>query len=155
MTLTSHETTAPVTVTETQEAVVPTDIPVLEMVQPMIGFPEQQHFALARLDDDGDICDLRAVDGSGLSFVVVPPHLFFADYSPEIDDETVALLGLESEQDLLTLVVVTFGESIGDATANLLAPVLINHHTRRAAQVLLHEDLPLRAPIAPAQDVEA
>ena len=151
MTLTSVETTA----TETQEAPVPTDIPVLEMAQPMIGFPEQKHFALARLDDDGVICDLRAVDGSDLSFIVVPPHLFFDDYTPEIDDVTAALLGLESEQDLLTLVVVTFGEELGDATANLLAPLLINHQTRRAAQVLLHEDLPLRAPIVPAQDVEA
>ncbi|MGZ4494294.1 MAG: flagellar assembly protein FliW [Nocardioides sp.] len=126
----------------------PTDIPVLEMVSPMVGFPEQRHFALARLDDTGVVCDLRSLENPDLSFVVVPPHMFFSDYHPEVDDEVVRALGIESADDLVTLVVVTLGEQPGDATANLLAPVLINHHTRRAAQVLLADaDLPLRAPL--------
>lgn len=127
-----------------------TDLPVLEMVQPMLGFPEQRRFALARLDDDGTICDLRSLETPDLSFVVVPPSLFFDGYHPEVDDEVVALLGLESEQDLVTLVVVTIGDSPADATANLLAPVLINHTNRRAAQVILNEDLPLQARLTPA-----
>ena len=53
---------------------------------------------------------------------------------------------MEHEDDLLTLVVVTLGESAEDATANLLAPVLVNHRTRRAAQVVLDDlDLPIKA----------
>ena len=137
------------TMARKQEAdAVPTDIPVLEMVSPMVGFPEQRHFALARLDETGTVCDLRSLEDPELSFVVVPPHLFFSDYHPEVDDEVVRTLGIESADDLVTLVVVTLGKEPGDATANLLAPVLINHHTRRAAQVLLSDvDLPLRAPL--------
>lgn len=130
---------------------VTSDIPVLEMVQPMIGFPESRKFALARLDDTGVICDLRSLEEPDLSFVVVPPSMFFEGYAPEIDDETARELGVESEDDVVTLVVVTLGDGPGDATANLLAPVLINHHTRRAAQVLLADaSLPLRAPLTPS-----
>jgi flagellar assembly factor FliW len=60
----------------------------------------------------------------------------------------VADLGLEDDSDLVTLVVVTLGARAEDATANLMAPVLVNHRTRKAVQVLLDDaDLPLRAPL--------
>ena len=127
------------------------DLPVLEMVQPMAGFPDQRRFALARLDDTGLVCDLHSLDDPGLRFVVVPPTTFFADYAPEIGDSVVTELGVESEDDVLALVVVTLGDRPEDATANLMAPVLVNHRTRRAGQFLLDDaDLPLRAPLASA-----
>jgi flagellar assembly factor FliW len=126
------------------------DVPVLEMVQPMAGFPDRRRFALSRLDESGTVCDLYCVDDPQLRFVVVPPAPFFADYTPEIDDSITAELGVESEDDLLALLVVTLGDTPESATANLLAPFLVNHRTRRAGQFLLDDlDLPLRAPLAP------
>lgn len=131
---------------------VPGDIPVLEMVRPMVGFPERRRFALARLDESGVVCDLRSLDDD-LSFVVVPPGMFFSDYTPEVDDDLVAELGVETEDDVLLLTVVTLGDDPSTATANLLAPVVVNHRTRRAAQVILDDAaLPLRAPLTPARD---
>jgi flagellar assembly factor FliW len=126
-------------------------IPVLQMVQPLAGFPDDRRFALARLDDTGLVCDLRSLDDPDLSFVVVPPASFFADYSPEIDESVTAELGIEDESDLLALVVVTLGDTPDSATANLLAPVLVNHRTQRAGQYLLSDlDLPMRAPLSSA-----
>ena len=125
------------------------DLTVLEMVQPMVGFPDHRRFALTRLDESGLVCDLRAVDDE-LRFVVVPPVAFFTDYAPEIDDSVVDQLGIESADDVVVLLVVTLGETLESATANLMAPVLVNHRTRRAGQFLLDDvDLPLRAPLAP------
>lgn len=126
------------------------DVPVLEMVAPMLGFPEHRRFALAALDEEGAIYDLRSLEDAELRFVVVPPVLFFSGYSPEIDDATAALLQAEEADDLLALVVVTLGEGLSDATANLLAPVVVNHRKRLAAQVVLDDvDLALRAPLVP------
>ncbi|MGA9747325.1 MAG: flagellar assembly protein FliW [Nocardioides sp.] len=140
------ETGATTAVTTQQAMDNTTELPVLEMVHPFVGFPDHHRFALARLDDDGTVCDLRSVDDPTVSFVVVPPHLFFPDYGPEVNDATVSELGVEHEDDLLTLVVVTLGSSAQDATANLLAPLLVNHRTRRAAQVVLDDmDLPIKA----------
>ncbi len=131
------------------------DIPVLEMVRPMVGFPELRRFALARLDEAGVVCDLRSLD-EDLRFVVVPPAMFFSDYAPEVDDDLVTALGADGEDDLLLLAVVTLGTEPGDATANLMAPVVVNHRTRRAAQVVLDDpDLPLRAPLTPVRHAGA
>jgi flagellar assembly factor FliW len=128
----------------------PTDLPVLEMVQPLQGFPGMRHFALSRLDDSGLVCDLRSLEDPELRFVVVPSAPFFADYAPEIDDAVVADLGVETAEDLIALLVVTLGPTPDSATANLLAPVLVNHRTRRAGQYLLDDaDLPMRAPLSP------
>lgn len=130
------------------EAVVREEIPVLELVEPLPGFPEHRRFALARLDDTGVLCALRSLDDPGLRFLVVPPGAFFAEYAPEIDDQTVAALEIDSADDVLPLVMVTPGDSARSATANLLAPVVVNHRTRRAAQVVLGDaTLPLRAPL--------
>ncbi|HSE08505.1 MAG TPA: flagellar assembly protein FliW, partial [Nocardioidaceae bacterium] len=59
-------------------------------------------------------------------------------------------LEAETADDLVALVVVTLGEGLADATANLLAPVLVNPSRRLAAQVVLDDaELPLRTPLVP------
>lgn len=151
--MTTMTVTTTVQPQETEQ--VSADLPVLEMVRPMVGFPEQRRFALARLDGEGVVCDLRCLDDE-LSFVVVPPAMFFDDYAPEVDDELVEELGAQSEEDLLVLSVVTLGDDPTQATVNLMAPIIVNHRTRRAAQVLLDDaTLPLRAPLTPARHATA
>lgn len=126
------------------------DIPVLTMVGPMLGFPDHDRFALRRLDESGTICDLHSLDDETLRFVVVPPGLFFPDYTPEITDTTAAQLDARTAEELVALVVVTLGAGLADATANLLAPLLLNPDKRLAAQVVLDDAaLPLRAPLVP------
>jgi flagellar assembly factor FliW len=47
------------------------------------------------------------------------------------------------------LVVVTVDPDVGGATANLLAPIVVNARTRQAAQVILSgSDWPVRAAVA-------
>ncbi len=121
------------------------EIPLITMVEPMPGFPATRGFALVRLDESGVLCALRCVDAPGLRFLVVPPAAFFDDYAPVVDEQVLSLLGAQSPDDLLVLTVVTPGERAEDATANLLAPILVNAVNRRACQVILNEDLPVRA----------
>ncbi|GAA4115989.1 flagellar assembly protein FliW [Nocardioides fonticola] len=126
----------------------PDDVPVIEFVHPMPGFDELVRFALVQLDDDGVLCALRSVEDPDVRFLVVPPHLFFPDYAPVLDDETVAELGIESADDVVLLVVLNATESLADTTANLLAPIVVNTAGRRAAQVILADtELPIRAPL--------
>ena len=126
------------------------DVPVIEMVAPMPGFPDHQRFALVKLDDAGVLCSLQSVEDPELRFLVVPPAVFFPDYAPVIDDATVASLGIASADDAMVLLVVNPGEGAGAATANLLAPVVVNLATRQGGQVVLDEDLPIRAPLLAA-----
>ncbi|WP_331272280.1 flagellar assembly protein FliW [Motilibacter aurantiacus] len=125
------------------------ELPSLEFPSGLPGFPEARHFALVRLDDAGTAYSLRSLEHEELRFVVMPPGLFFPDYAPEIDDEAATELGLDAAEDALVLLVVTPGETVEQATVNLMAPVVVNLRSHRATQVVLTgSDLPLRAPLA-------
>ncbi|MCL8027648.1 flagellar assembly protein FliW [Nocardioides bruguierae] len=111
---------------------------VISLVRPLPGFPGHHRFTLEALDDAGVLSALRSVEDE-TRFLVVPPHTFFPDYAPVVDDTTQAELGLETAEDVLLLVVLTPGESLAGTTANLLAPVVVNRHTLAAAQVILDD----------------
>ncbi len=124
------------------------DIPVIELVHPMPGFPDARRFALVELDDTGVLCALRSIEDPDLRFLVVPPHAFFPDYAPVVDDDTVADLAIESADEVLVLVVLTAGDTLASTTANLLAPLLLNTRTQQACQVVLDDlTLPISAPV--------
>ena len=125
-----------------------TQLPELIMSGGLAGFPDAERYALVEVPDASPLFLLRSLDQEGLEFVVVPPGVFFPDYAPELDDASAERLGLTDAADALLLVVITVGSGAADATANLLAPVVINQRTSRAAQVILQGDWPLRAPLA-------
>ncbi len=127
------------------------ELPVIDLVRPMPGFPEDRRFALVDLDGSGGLCSMRSLDHEELRFLVAPPGLFFPDYAPEIDDDAVADLDIDSADDVMVLVVLNAGESLLTSTANLLAPVVLNTANRRACQVVLEDaDHPVSAPLVAA-----
>ena len=130
------------------DSVTNSDLPVIELVEPMPGFPDLHKFALVQLDDAGRLSSLASLERTGLRFLVAPPAPFFPDYVPEVSDDVAASLGIDGAEDVLLLVVLNAGRSLSETTANLAAPVLINTANRRAAQVILDQPgLPVDAPL--------
>ena len=124
------------------------DIPTIELVHPLPGFPDKRRFALVQLDDDGVLCQLRSLEDPSLRFLVMSPVPFFPDYAPEVGDEVLEDLQIASSDDAIVLLVLNAGETIDTTTANLMAPVVVNTVTLRASQVILDDPtLPLAAPL--------
>jgi flagellar assembly factor FliW len=124
------------------------ELPVIDLVHPMPGFPDDLRFALVDLDGTGQLCSLTSLDHEELRFLVAPPATFFPDYAVDIDDATVADLDITSVEDVMVLVVLNPGESLITSTANLKAPVVLNTANRRACQVIVDDaELPISAPL--------
>ena len=124
------------------------EIPAIELVHAMPGFPGVTRFALVQVDQDGVLCQLRSLDDPSLRFLVMPPAPFFPDYAPVVSDDVVADLGIISADDVIVLLVLNAGTSLATTTANLMAPVVVNTTTLRASQVILDDPtLPLAAPL--------
>jgi flagellar assembly factor FliW len=121
------------------DAMADAELPELSFASGLPGFPDARRFVLVRLGDDlSPFSVLRGLDdGVDLEFVVTHPGLFFPDYAPEIDDDTADRLELKSADDALLLVIVTVTDPVGASTANLLGPIVVNRHTRAAAQAVL------------------
>jgi flagellar assembly factor FliW len=126
----------------------PTEVPTIEFVSAIPGFPGHHSFVLVRLGDEGTLYALTSLNDPELRFLVIAPGMFFPEYAPEIDDEALNLLDVSSTEELIVFLVVTAGASLADATANLMAPIIVDQSTRRAVQVVLTgSGLPVRAPL--------
>ncbi len=115
---------------------------------PIPGFEDERDFTVSALDAHGVLYALRSAKTPGLRFVVAAPGRFFPEYAPLLDASDVSALGVDDDDEVLLLVIVTVTNGISDATANLLAPIVIAADRGTALQLVLADvDLPLRAPL--------
>jgi flagellar assembly factor FliW len=116
----------------------------LHFIEPLPGF-DNEDYTLAPIDEHGLLYSLRSVDAPAVRFVLAATPAFFPDYLPPLAGALAEPLGSD-EVDLL--VILTVGQGLQDATANLRAPVAIARSTRRAVQVILDDDtLSMRQPL--------
>src|ERR1051325_4487857 len=85
------------------------ELPVLEFVAPMPGFPAHRRFVLVQTDEAGLLYSLTSIDTPELRFLVVPPAPFFPDYAVDVDDDAIEALGAPDAGELLVLLVVYRG----------------------------------------------
>ncbi len=119
---------------------------VLDLVEPLPGLPDTA-YALEPLDEIGFLFALRGEHGTRL--FAISPGLVFPDYAPTIPAAALdAVCGAGSEPAYVLLAVVHPGPGERLApTADLLAPIVVDCAGGRALQVVLDDDLPLRAPL--------
>lgn len=123
------------------------DAAVLRFADGIPGFADAHRFVLSDLTEDGIFQLLTCVDDPELSLVVASPWLFFPDYAPDLSASDQRVLGIESSDDVVLFCSVTVPDDTDDLLVNLKAPFVTNARTREARQVVLDEDLPLRAPV--------
>jgi flagellar assembly factor FliW len=123
----------------------------LEFVEPMPGFDQENSYALSAIDPNGLLFSMRSVREPELRFVLTPSGTFFDDYRPELAPVVTDALGASGPDDVELLLVLTIAEGLADATANLRAPIVVAPGTGRAMQVVLDDDsLPMRRPLVEA-----
>ena len=115
-------------------------------VAPLPGLPGHRDYSLDGLDDEGILFALRSLADPAVRLFVVRPEAFFDGYAPDVQAETRAALALGETDEPLLLVVVHPATGEAPATANLLAPLMVNPATGAASQVVL-DGWPLRAPL--------
>jgi flagellar assembly factor FliW len=116
----------------------------------LVGFEQWQRFALIELPDS-PVKWVQCLEEEGLSLPVIEPFLVVKDYDFEIPDADVRVLRLTRPEDAHVLVVLTIRDDPEHATANLLAPIVINRAARRGRQLVLQGDqYSLRHPVFPA-----
>jgi flagellar assembly factor FliW len=113
------------------------------------GFADAHGFMLSDLTDDGVFQMLTCVEDPELSLVVASPWLFFPSYTPDLPEGDRRVLGIEQPEDAVLFCSVVADEDEDVLMLNLRAPFVANAHTLVARQVVLDEDLPLRAPVVP------
>lgn len=109
----------------------------LHLTEPLPGIGGSTTYRLEPVEDAPSLFTLRSQDGPPVRLFVVDPDAYFEGYAPTLPPGV----------DRCVLVVVHPPTADAPATANLLAPLVVEVGTGSAQQVVLDEDWPLRAPL--------
>lgn len=116
----------------------------------IIGFPDMKKFTLI-FDEEKEgrpsISWLQSMDEPEIAFPVMDPLFVCETYNPSVEDELLKNLGTIKEDNLYVLVTVTVPQNIKELAVNLKAPIVINTDTRKASQIIVEDDLPVRCRI--------
>lgn len=102
------------------------------------GFEEETRFVLVQLPDQHPLVYIQSGTRPELCFLALPILTIDAGYQLELAPEDAAVIGTSQApaigQDVLCLALITTHPD--GATANLLAPLVVNLHSRIAAQCI-------------------
>ncbi|HOO80320.1 MAG TPA: flagellar assembly protein FliW [Lachnospiraceae bacterium] len=111
----------------------------------IVGFPELVDFALIHDADQGEqggIRWLQSVQEPNFAMPVIDPLVVKNDYNPVVDDNL--LKAIDSVDNVLVLVTITVPSDLTKMSVNLKAPFVINVDGKKACQVILEEEYPVK-----------
>ena len=131
----------------------PTDAKVVEtgtelyFASGLLGFELNKQFKLVTDPELSPYQWLKGMDADQ-SFLVIPPSYVVENYSIDLADEDVALLGLENPIDAVVINIATWHMD-KSVTVNLKGPIVFNKNTSAARQVVPRNaaDLSLAHPV--------
>lgn len=99
-------------------------------------FEDQRQFVFLPFDDRGIFFYMQSVTDTELCLVVCDPFCFFPEYQIDLGDHECEQLGIEDVSDVALFAILTIPDDFREATANLLAPVVINIKTNLGLQYI-------------------
>jgi flagellar assembly factor FliW len=118
----------------------------LTLAEPLPGLAPAVDYRLSEIDRAPGLFALESADPAGIRLHVISAAAYLPGYAPELPAETLATIGAPADPELL--VVTTLVD--GAPWVNLLAPIVVDPTTGRAAQVILEADYPVRVALAAA-----
>lgn len=101
----------------------------------LLGFERFKDYVLLADPAEDPFMWLQVVNDPTLAFLVLSPLPLFPEYKPEITEDDVKFLGLQSDADTAVLSIVTL-RGPNEATVNLKGPIVVNRRTLVAKQVI-------------------
>lgn len=103
----------------------------------VLGFPDQQRYALIQTAEASCFYWLQAVDRADLAFVVCDPRLFVPDYVVPVKMDELSQIGVAEPTSAQVFTIVNKVDNI--LTGNLQGPLVINVETREGRQLVLSD----------------
>lgn len=112
---------------------------IYEMASPILGFDAEDKFVLVEHNkENSNFKWFQSMKTPSLAFVLTMAGFFGIDYTIELPDDIATLLDVKSADDVLVFnIAVIPTDNPKAATINLMAPIIFNINTNKAAQAVL------------------
>jgi flagellar assembly factor FliW len=118
------------------------DVPedkVIDFKEGLPGFPQVHRFAIVELDELKPFRYLQALDDPPIALYIINPFVVDPTYEFRLTDSDMEDIQSPNPSELAVYAVATIPEDPGEATLNLMAPIVINDRERCGKQVILME----------------
>ena len=121
----------------------------------LVGLPRHTRYVVFDVEQASGYQWLQSLDEASLAVVIIHADFIQPDFHAQLTEESVMDLDIKQDDQVEIVVIVSIPANRPDqATANLRAPIVVNLRTRVGKQIILHESIPLQAPLfAQEQDV--
>ena len=121
---------------------------VVRFVRPIVGFDALGEYGIIEDPETKPLLWLQSVESPQVLFPLVDLSLIADGYAVELDDETVAELGVERAEDARLLGILTLSPDPASISVNLRAPIVWNTRGATALQLVLQDpEIPLHHPV--------
>lgn len=126
-------------VTKNNETVDVSEEQLLSLPEGLLGFESLTKYALVDCEYEPFIW-LQSIEDKNLAFLIVDPFLISSNYETDIDDSTLAKIGIKKPEDIIIMTIVTIPSDGGPVTANFQGPLVINKANKKCIQVVLNDN---------------
>lgn len=103
------------------------------------GFEKLRCFCILPVEGTDNMQWLQAVEEPAVALLVIDPFKYFRGYTCNVPDRYIEELDIRDPTEALVLTTITVPrDNPAAATANLVAPIVINTRLRQARQVILN-----------------
>ena len=105
----------------------------------MLGLPNYKQYVAIESASMKPFLRLQCIDEPSIGFLTIDPAYIEAGYKDYVVAQDPEHVLIDETEEIMLLVVCTVDEQGADVTANLQAPVAINHRTMTGRQIILLE----------------
>ncbi|MGA2481250.1 MAG: flagellar assembly protein FliW [Spirochaetia bacterium] len=109
------------------------DRQIISFPRGLFGFEDLRRFALFDATQ-APFYWLQSLERVEVAFVLIDPHFFRPDYTPDADPGELEEIGITTVEDALVFAIVTIPADSRQMTANLQGPLIMNRRTHAARQ---------------------
>ena len=125
--------------TKTSGIVQVQDDKILTFEEGLFGFEDYKKFALIDSEYEPFIW-LQSIENQNLAFLIIDPFLVCSSYEADIDDSSLAKIGVTKPEDVVIMTIVTVPQDGSAITANFQGPLVINKQNKKCLQVILTDN---------------
>lgn len=114
------------------------DQDIITLTQGMPGFEDLTKYTFVKPDEDLPFVYFQSLEVGQISFLMINPFVFFKEYDFELPLAVQKELNIQQPEDVTVWAVVTMTKDM-KASANLIAPVIVNHKDNVGKQIILHD----------------
>lgn len=106
----------------------------------LFGFENQKEYILIRFEDDNDfLLSLQSITDETLAFVVVNPYYLMPTYTPFLTEADLTEVEANNLSQVTFYNICVVRDNVSESTVNFKCPLIINHLTQKAKQVILED----------------